>query len=116
MPLIPPGWLQEIVRLTAPKVHAQVQVVLEAYALAPDHACPHVEPTLECGDCATRVMLRQSLTKPLRAEWWEVVDCRHVRGHGCCTPVYRPHSRRRCRAAQAAAGRSALPWIFDGIS
>lgn len=116
MPLIPPPWLQEVVRLTAPKVHAQIQVVLEAYAIAPDHACPFTEPTLECGDCGTRVMLQESRTRPLRAEWWEVVACYHERGHSRCQPTYQPHSRLRCQRAQALAGRSALPWIFDGTA
>lgn len=114
MPLIPPPWLQEVVRLTAPRVHAQIQVVLEAYARAPDYACPHTEPTLECGDCGTRVMLQESRTRSLRAEWWEVVACNHVRGHRDCAPIYRPHSAKRCKKAQAIAGRTPLPWLFDG--
>lgn len=114
MSLTPPPWLREVVRLTAPKVHAQIQVVLEAYALAPDYACPFISPTLECGDCGDRVMLQESRTRPLRAEWWEVVACVHERGHHQCHAYYQPHSRRRCKAAQLKAGRSALPWIFDG--
>lgn len=112
--MIPPGWLQEVVRLTAPKVHAQIQVVLEAYAMTPDWECPFVKPTLECADCGTAVMLQESRTRPLRAEWWEVVACNHVRGHRECGPIYRPHTARRCKKAQTIAGRSALPWIFDG--
>jgi hypothetical protein len=114
MSLIPPPWLQEVVRLTAPNVHAQIQVVLEAYALEPDYSCPHVSPVLECDDCGTKVMLQESRTKPLVAEWWEIVGCHHVRGHRDCRPIYQAHNRRRCRAAQAASGRSALPWILDG--
>jgi hypothetical protein len=114
MPLIPPPWLQEVVRLTAPRVHDQIQVVLEAYARESDESCPFVNPTLECGDCGTRVMLQESRTRPLRAEWWEIVQCYHERGHSRCQPVYQPHSAKRCKVAQVAAGRSALPWIFDG--
>jgi hypothetical protein len=113
--LIPPPWLQEVVRLTAPKVHAQIQVVLEAYATARDDACPFTEPTLECGDCGTRVMLQESRVRKLRAEWWEIVVCDHERGHSRCRAMYLPHSRKRCRLAQGKAGRSALPWIFDGV-
>jgi hypothetical protein len=114
--LIPPPWLREVVRLTAPKVHAQIQVVLEAYATAPDYACPFTEPTLECGDCATRVMLQESRTRKLRAEWWEVTGAWHTKGHSSCRVVYQPHSRLRCREAMILSGRSPLPWIFDGIS
>lgn len=114
MALIPPPWLQEVVRLTYPKVHAQIQVVLESYANEPDYSCSHVSPTLECGDCGTQVMLQESRTKPLTAEWWEVLSCNHVRGHRDCVPLYQAHTPRRCRAAQKVAGRSALPWIFDG--
>lgn len=114
MALIPPAWLREVVRLTYPKVHEQIQVVLEAYALAPDYACPFTEPTLKCGDCGTKVRLQESLKRALHAEWWEVVSCEHVRGHTQCSPIYRPHSRRRCKLAQIKTGRSALPWVFDG--
>lgn len=114
MALIPPPWLQEVVRLTAPRVHEQIQVVLEAYAAAPDYACPFIEPTLECGDCGTRVLLQESRTRPLRAEWWEVVTCDHAKGHERCQAYYLPHSAKRCRIARGLAGRSILPWIFDG--
>jgi hypothetical protein len=114
MSLIPPFWLQEVVRRTEPNVHAQIMVVLEAYRMAPDDVCPHINPTLECGDCGTRVMLQESRTKPLHAEWWEIIGCHHERGHARCIPLYQPHSRRRCQTEQALRGRSALPWIFDG--
>jgi hypothetical protein len=116
MSLIPPPWLREIVRLTAPAVHQQIQVVLEAYAREPAWSCPFVSPTLECGDCGTRVMLQESRTRPLRCEWWEVISCRHERGHALCEPIYQPHSRRRCSAASRAIARPALPWIFEGTS
>lgn len=116
MPLIPPPWLQEVVRVSQirGRLHEQIAVVLEAYRDAPDYACPFVEPTLECGDCGTRVMLQESRTKPLRAEWWEIVLCMHTKGHANCSPIYQPHSRKRCQHAQQIAGRSALPWVFDG--
>lgn len=116
MAMIPPPWLQAIVRLTAPNVHPQIQVVLEAYAMCPDYACSFVCPTLECADCGRAVMLQESRTERLRVEWWEVVQCHHERGHHRCRPVYRPHSRSRCRDRQVAHGRSGLPWVFDGIT
>lgn len=117
MSLIPPPWLREVVRRTehtAQGIHAQIEVVLEAYRLARSDACPFIEPTLECGDCGTRVMLQESRTRALRAEWWEIVMCHHVRGHLLCQPIYEPHSRNRCNAAQLRNKRKALPWIFDG--
>lgn len=112
MPLIPPPWMQEVVRLTAPKVHAQIQVVLEAYALARDDACPFIEPTLACHDCGTSVQLQESRTRPLRAEWWEIVACNHVKGHRSCSPIYRPHTRVRCDKARVISGRGKLT-IYD---
>lgn len=116
MALIPPPWLQEVVRQSQQrgKIHEQILVVLEAYKNAADYSCPFVNPTLECGDCGTRVMLQESRKYALRAEWWEVVGCHHEKGHVQCIPIYRPHSARRCREEQALNGRSALPWIFDG--
>lgn len=112
--LIPPPWLRRVVEITAPNVHPQIQVVLEAYASTSADTCPFTNPTLECDDCGTRVMLQESLTRPLIAEWWEIVHCHHVRGHERCLPTYQAHSRRRCRIAQVSKGRSPLPWIFDG--
>jgi len=112
--LQPPSWLQRVVDLTRPHVHPQIQVVLEAYAMARSDACPFEQPTLECGDCGTRVRLHESLTRPLVAEWWETVRVHHNRGHRDCDAIYRPHSRRRCCTAQERNGRSALPWILDG--
>lgn len=115
--LEPPPWLKRVVEMTSPDVHPQIQVVLEAYAMTPSYACPFQYPTLECGDCGTRVRLQESLTRPLVAEWWEIVRVEHAtRGHERCEATYRPHSRRRCKATQETRGRSALPWVFDGIT
>jgi hypothetical protein len=114
MALIPPPWLRHVVETSYPNIHPQIQVVLEAYANEADYSCPHVSPVLECDDCGTKVMLHESRTNPLQAQWWEVVGCRHVRGHLDCQPIYQGHSPRRCKAAQARKGISALPWILDG--
>lgn len=117
MPLIPPRWLIEAEQTARGQgyAHEQLLVVLESYRNAPDYACPFENPTLECGDCGTRVMLFPGRREGLSATWWEVTACFHEKGHVRCQPIYQGHTRNRCKASQIMNGRSALPWVFDGL-